>query len=75
MGEGINEIRLEADIFYCSNLVKTALSLLSNQINEEEGENRKIQDSAMCILEAVEIRLEKMKQDYAVGRSDMKSPF
>jgi hypothetical protein len=66
MGEGINAIMLKEDISYCRHLVGDALDLLRVQITEEGEEDRKIHNSVVDMLGAVETRLKNMEKDYTV---------
>jgi hypothetical protein len=57
---------LKADISHCRHLVQDALGLLDTQKVEDEGRDENIQNSVMCILEAIEVRLKNMEKDHII---------
>jgi hypothetical protein len=66
MGKGINPIMLQLDISHCRHLVQDALGLLDTQEVEEEEVDMNVQNSVICILEAIEVRLKKMEKDHTI---------
>ncbi len=66
MGKGVNSIMLKADISHCRHLVQDALGLLDTQKVEEEEVDRKIHNSVVDILTAVETRLKNMEKDHTI---------
>ena len=67
MGEGVNSTMLKADISHCRHLIQDALGLLGLLgIQEDEGRDENIQNSVICILEAIETRLKNMEKDHTI---------
>ena len=66
MGKGVNSIMLKADISHCRHLVQDALGLLDTQKVEEEEVDMNVQNSVICLLEAVETRLKNMEKDHTI---------
>jgi hypothetical protein len=66
MGMDINSIMLKLDISHCRHLVQDALGLLDTQKVEEEEVDMNVQNSVICILEAIEVRLKNMEKDHTI---------